>query len=547
MSIPQYESGIADFRCDVFVTDRDNVNRTPLGDALISVQPDWDIDRSGSKGRVQIETQAAALQPGMWIAPYVTITPETGEIVTQQVGHFRLGKAGVRFDGLRGLDGKASRLQHANGADIVNDIAAVHLSETFATPVNGNVMQDVRALVKMATCGRMGANLLANGGFESGLAGWDTSWQTGGTRTTSTVYPFTNAPNGLNALTTEFASTAIAGDRRIPAAAGNRVVIPAGTQYLYVSGFARRTRSEIRNRISIEFRDNAGAIGPQSFIGSMAHIPALQWGRFFEVIDVPAGALYLIVGLENHLESTVGAAAYSYWDDIRVGVCTSQPLPDRQVALPESTASAATRIQTTVGKSIGYHAINADRLNAVGHHALYTDLAGRLTSQPMRTLAHAQPVRSYGRGDVRLVGVIEIPASDGNVPNHFTAIKEDYEDAAKSMWAHAYNNSTSDPFSIPNQGGRVVSADPIMVPDAVSEAALLAIAEAARDRVAIQEELTIQVLPDPTLQVHDVIEITDPDMPEARGKWAIESLAPGMTPERPLVTIGARRAIGMGG
>jgi hypothetical protein len=60
----------------------------------------------------------------------------------------------------------------------------------------------------------------------------------------------------------------------------------------------------------------------------------------------------------------------------------------------------------------------------------------------------------------------------------------------------------------------------------------------------MQEELALAVLPDPTLTVHDIVELASND--RAAGRWAVSGLEWGMTVEDPLVRIAARRTVGSG-
>lgn len=544
MSLPSFSSGVAEFSHEVYITDRDNVARIPLGDALLYVEADWDIDRAGSKARVNIETQQGVLAPGMWIAPEVTITPEVGEIVTQQMGHFRIGNPGGSQDGTLAIEtGDPKYLQRASGGDIIDDIAAVRLPWTVITPANGAIVQDIKFLLTLATCGAIGGYRIPNGSFENGLTGWDAAGPGGiGSIAAETSTPQTNPAVGRYLADFLFNAGRAAGDYLIRR---HTATIPSGTSHIIVYGMGGKWTSSHSPIFYIHWTDENGTVfGGQI---NVATSPGVYqgWTRHFRVIPVDPNASGVRITVGWIVDAAIATTSRSVWDDIQLRTVTRTPLPDNRISLPVSETKATTRIQTAMGKSIGYDAINADRLAALGHHAMFTDLSGRVTSMPMRDTASALPVRTYGPDDMRMVGVSEIAPGDANVPNHFQALKEDFQNPAASIGSNVINNNPNDPFSVLNTG-RMISADPIMVPDAVGIDELHAIAMNAMDRASMQEEITFMTLPDPTLQVHDVIEITDPSWPAAMGKWAIENISPGLSDIDPLVTISARRTIGGG-
>ena len=538
-TIASFLSGMSTFDADVYITDRNNSVRTPISSAVTSVQPDWDIDRSGSKSSVAIETHQPVLTDGMWIAPYIKITPEVGDVTEQQMGHFRLATPGAMIDGSVDYDGVAKVVQTASGSDIVDDIARARLAETFYTPVGGLVMLDVENLIRLATCGVIGPNLLTNGSFEDGLTGWAAGVV--GAAVTPFAYTNSAATEGSDILALDLNGSAAAG---ASTQVFQGVTVPTGTRYLAAS-FMGLSDLEADLVLYLHLKDSTGAtIIATGYI--TADRAAGVWQRRVTFVPVPVGTASATVVVYNQAR-TGGAAtgSESLVDDVQLRTCTSMPLPAERISLPPSTAVASTRIQTTSGKSYAYDAINADRLAAIGHHALYTTLDGRLTSSPVRDVASATPSRQYGRDDYRLVGTVETERSATNRHNHYIAIKEDSQDATNTLVANAYNRDPDDPWSILNMA--LSSADPIMVQDAVSQEALQAVADAALARASEQEILRIQVLPDPALTVHSVIEIVESALPEAVGKWLVESITPGMSADNPLVEIGARRTRRAGG
>lgn len=543
MILPIASNGVTDVAVTVYKTDRNNVAREALGvvdESVLDINASWDIDRSAGKSSVNIATQGGVLQPGIWIAPILTITPEVGEIITQQMGHFRLGKPGVKYDGSRRVDtGDYSQMQTATGGDIVDDLAAVKLQETFYTPVDGNIMQDIGLLIRMGTCGVMTLNQVSDPSFTQQGSFWTQSHTAGAGSMLWTAAGPTPVPKGRYMAGMLFNSGRAVNDyMRVY----QDVNLPSNSNYVLIHGLAFRNSSLLTTQLIAQFQDESGAN-----IGSAIAITNgdvyQQWKRHYAFLAVPVGAVQVRVWCRAHATATTATTTYAAFDDIHVHRVSMMPIGDDRIMLPLSTVKATSFIQTAAGKNVCFDAINGDRLGALGYHALFTDLEGRLTTRVQRNAAEDYPDRVYGTGDLNLVGVIDIPASNANVPNHFTAIKEDSQNALNSKVAISYNNSPSDPFSVVNTG-RVVSADPVYIPDAVDIDVLKAAATAARDKASMQQEITLQVMPDPTLQVHDIIEITDPTMPEALGKWAIESITPGMKPSNPLVTIGARRTLG---
>ena len=548
MSLPVYQSGLSHIETRVYVTDRENQRRDLIDNAEITVDADWDIDRAGSKGQVNIEASAGVLTPGMWIAPYQVIIPETGDIVEQQKGHFRLGLPGSRFDDMMDFDGNYRHQMEAFGGDIVDDIAAVRLPFTIYTPRNGHVMSDVQMLIKMATAGILGDNMVSNHSFEDSGTDWTTSWYNGASGVLSWTVPAGwDTPDGSRVVRFSFdASSPVDGGAY---ATSNSVPIPSGTDYLWTHGHSYSSGG-MSMFMQIRFYDADGnplpsntTIQTRPLLATTNSFVTNAWSRQFGVGDVPAGAVTYRVWLWS-IDRIGSRSVSAAWDDIQVRTCTNKPISDGRINLPHSTATATTRIQTTGGGSIAYDAINADRLAAIGHTALYAEYDGRLTSRPSQSASNATPARTYRRTDIRdyrIIGEVERPSQDGNVPNHFIAVKESFEDDVETMFANSYNTNPNDPFSTVNTG-RVISANAIMSQDAVSQAALQTVADAARDRQSLQEELMITVLPDPDLMAHDVVEIIDPAMPGVSGKWMVQYIRPGMRPENPLTELGLRRA-----
>lgn len=513
-------SGLRAYKDELVITDRNGQVIGDVGDALRSVSADWDVDRAGSKGQITVSARGGVLAPNMWVALYRTVIPEEGEIIRHQRSHFRLGRPGFRYTGAREIDtGTPVVEQSASGKDIVDVLASRVLPETFYTPVNGLVMQDVRVLLKMATCGVMGANLVPNGSFEDGATSWlneSSAWIVPQIETD----PYWGPTDGVKALTYTFPAGHGFGSqgrysRIIP-------VVPGQNRY-YISGLSFSEGVRIDHAIHCSFYADPWAYISTNLLSGFANSPAGTWYRHFDVFDVPPGTAFIAFSVISERMADSTGYGWGHWDDIRLGTCTLMPLPDSRFDLPESTATATTRIQTTRGRNFAYDAINGDRLDAIGHHAIFTKQSGALTTRPLRGLEDSEPLRIYGPGSFELlVAPVEIPPGD-TAYNHFVALKEDSEDATLSLYAEAVNDNPNDPYSVANTD--VNTAPVINVPDAVDQDALQAVVNSAKDRNSTREEISFTILYDPDLTVYDVVEFVDPNHPAALGKWAVQSIA----------------------
>ena len=527
-------SGANHIELAVYATDRDNVTRDPLA-FITRVEPDWDIDRAGSKGRVSVASHRRVLQDGMWIATYIRIVPEVGEIIEQQTGHFRMDVPSAEFDGSIGMDGGEKVFQEAVGSDIVDLLASAQLPFTFYTPVNGDVMSDIRYLVKLATMGKVGPNLLTNGGFESGDSGWLASRSSGaGAVSMPTSVPQSNPPEGNRLADFLFNSGRSAGEYlRIY----RDVAIPPDTRYLMVSGIANRATSNHDCQLHVQWRDGSGAT-ISTHLAKGAGIYQ-GWTRFMFTGAPPPNAESVRVLPVVITSGAIAGASRSMWDDIQVRTITSEPIPDSRINLPLSVAKATTRIQTTGGNSIGTTAINADRLAAISHHAINATSDGTLTTSPSRTLDDATPSRTYGENDYRFRGLKRIEPSTQNRYNTVTAVKESF-DGTPPLSVTVWNDDRDDSWSVHHLGNVGPQGGPVMVQDAVGLADLEAAARAKLALATMQEDLVIRVAPDPALTVYDVILIEGGPI-ELQGRWLVQALT-GATPERPYTDIMARRS-----
>lgn len=206
--------------------------------------------------------------------------------------------------------------------------------------------------------------------------------------------------------------------------------------------------------------------------------------------------------------------------------------------LPNDSRTATTTISH--GANVSWLARINDLLAAIGYHALYATAEGRLTSRPLRDARQDTPARTYATGrDSAIVDPVTIRRATGNLYNVVVAVKEDFA-TGTALVAEARNDDPEHPWSTVALGREIAPSQPLVIMEAVDQDALDAIADDKLARASMQETLAMDLLPDPTLAVHDVIEITGTDGPEA-GRWSVESLAWGLTADSPLVRLGARR------
>lgn len=513
-------TGIRHYEDEVFITDRNNEVRIPLEG--VDVHPTWDIDRSGSKGQIAVTAHRGGLEENMWIATYRTIVPERGEIIRYPRGHWRLSGVSTSYDGSHEMDtGIPSQPQTARGTDIIDDLAEASLTQTFATPRTGIPMSEVRNLIQLATMGTMGGNLVPNGSFEDEGDGWLIGFTGGAVGSHAwTATGGNDTPDGVKVWRTNF--TAGTAENGYTWAFSPYIPVPT-TPYMYFSGQFWSSWF-MSNVLELRFYDSSdNQIDVHRARPSSEQQPDGRWHRDLVVVPIPDNAAtFRVVALTFDRQG--GRSSAVFWDDIRAGSALQMPLPDSRINLPPSSATASTRIQTAENKSIGYDAINADRLSATGHYALHTDMDGRLTTVPIRNLGTTSPKYTFGPDDIEILSdPVDVAGPSRPHYNHFSAVKEAFEEDEESMSAHSYNNNVNDPHSVINVG-RVVSAPATTVQDAVDEDALQAVADGARDRYSTQEEIRFSIMPLPDLTVYDVIRIVDADMPKANGDWAMNSI-----------------------
>lgn len=531
MSYPAYTSGLYAMSARVRRSDRHNAPGEDMTEQLSAISVDADIDRSGAKGQMRVTAyQPGVLAPNQWLAPSQIITPEVGDVQDVQMGLYQLGQPEVT------VTGTAREDTTAIGSDPINVLAEATLPAAFRTPVLGNLMADVITLIKMGTLQAMGPNLLTNGSFENNAAGWTQGgWEGGASGTIDRQFPISPAPHGSQFWGAVFAPNQPAGAYTF---ISQIVTIPRGVTRMYALGACYETIPGHRGQFDIWMARADGSI-TSHLLFSEPGPAASAWHHKLVLFDVPADATRLTF-IVRVADVTGGAdrAASCAWDDVSLGQVIGEPIDDRMINLPRLTTKATSRRQDAPGATY-LSAINT-RLEGLGYHALYCDNRGVYTTRPVRDVSRDRPSRVYTLGtDARLAGELQITRSTSSFYNVVTAIKEDVE-AGETMSATATNDDVADPWSVRNT--RTVGVQ-ITVQDAVSVAELQAAADAHLRRATMQEELTLQVMPDPALAVHEVIELRGPAGSPVVGKWAIESLAPGMTADDPLITIGARRSV----
>lgn len=538
MPFPAFRSSIFAIEPRVFKTDKLNEAREEITRWVDRLEVDGDIDRTASKLMLSIETFREVIADGDWIAPYLVVTPETGEASETQMGHYRLEPTAVTYSET------GAELTHGVGGDILDSLAASVLPATFYTPKGGNVLQDVMMLIQMATRGRVGINLIQNPSFEQESGGNLTGWANngtfsgGGSGTIQWQPTGYDVPSGDRVWGPTFNASPPAGAY---ASVRQDIAIPSSMigSMMWLSGMWLPAHRDHRGYLQVDYFDASDVQIPGASLRTpLAIRTPLRWTREQAAGVIPENATKARV-IVVVMDSAGGASSprRSSWDDITFQVISGEPLPANRISLPADDVVASSRIQSVAGTSY-LKAIN-DRLAAGGYHALFTTMDGRLTTRKNRVVAIDTATRTYSDGDYRIVEDIQIEVDASNRYNTVIAIKEDVQ-SGTAMAAEAYNDNPNDPWNIYGDMGTVTNV--ITVTDAVDAAALQASADAELARASMQESIALSVLPDSELMVHDVIQMLTPGRIE--GKWAVEYLRWGMRMEDPLVEIRARRTLG---
>lgn len=532
---PSYQSGVFAMSAAVYKTDQLNESREDISQFITSLTLDGDAGRTTSKLQCKISAVKEVVADSDWVAPYLTYTPETGDPVTQQMGHYRLDIPSTMYDDT------AAEYTEATGTDILELLSTMLLPATFYTTRGADVMQDIRALISMATRGWVGPNLVNNASFEGENNGNLTVWNNNGTFSAggsgnihfvlSAGYDY---PSGERAWGPAFSPMQPAG---ATATVYQTIGIPAHMvrQEAWLSGMFFPVTRDHRGYLKVDFYD----IGDQVIPGkSWQTTPEIRkpymWSREFAYGTVPENAVK--ARITAAVVDAVGGSSNtrrSSWDDITFQAMMGTPIPENRISLPAIEAHAETRIQSVAGTSF-LTAIDT-RLEAAGMYALMPTLDGHLTARPE---APETPVVTYTENDTRIIDSIQIDRDAGNRFNAVLAVKEDLQNGV--FWsAIAVNNNPKDPWNVYGPLGQITER--IAVQDAVSVAALYTAARTKLKEASIQEVLTMAVLPDTSLMLHDDIVLETNN--RADGLWTIRALSWGTSDEDPLVKVSAKRTI----
>lgn len=530
---PMFSSGSSSIviaHPSIFRSDMAGNEYEEITDKIIDCRITSDIDRAGSKNRVQVTAvgQPDFLDVGSWIS------------VRQDIGREGNGRQSVR----RGvfeleqpeLVSKRDTFEIQNsGSDLVDLLARSACLNTFYTPAGGLQLADAWMAIRMAGIASMGANLTSNGGFEDGVTGWNTGWNNGGA-TSSADAPTSVAfsiPEGKAVGRVQYTSSAVAGHYRNPY---TDVTIPTSAQSIYVSGLLWKGHADIRVRLFCEFRNASGQVLAPIYDDEIDTRIAEKWHNAMMVLPVPAGATIARVGVETYVVVTTYTDMSVHMDDIRCGECIGSLLPANLIEFPESSTGAITRIQH-VATDTRLASVN-DRLAGLGYMAVNATPNSRFTTRTSRDITNDSPARTYTLGaDARMIGEIRMARNAGGMYNRVFAVKEDFE-SGTSMIAMAENRDPADKWSIHY---RSISPLIIQVTDAVSQAALQAVADAALLQATVQESIVLDVVPDGDISVYDIMEVIASEGHPANGRWAIENIESNLRSTNALMRISARR------
>lgn len=488
-----------------------------------------DLDRAGSKTHIDITAVGAAnlLPAGSWVTPVQGISREGEGTIKVQRGVFELGQPEVESAGVRFIVSNSGR-------DIVDLLARSALLDTFYTPVGGYVMGDVELAIRMLGITSMGPNLLPNGSFEDNLTGWAGPHHTsGGSGTYQSVIPQYPAPDGGKQFALYVPPLAPSGARTY--IYQDITSLPPGANRLFTSAVSFRFNVNEHAEVWAEFRNASGARIRLDRL-RFTDAPAWAYQRLAMVSDVPEGTITVRVYAMIDRDVEGQPSTRSAIDDIQVRPCTGDLLPASMLAMPPSTAKATSRIQHLTSDA-RLAAVN-DRLSAISMMAVNATSDSKYTSRMSRDPNKDASVRQYEiEKDIRITGDIQTWRNTSNKYNRVFAVKEDYTEGTV-MTAIAENKDLDDPWNIYRS---VLTPRRIDVRDAVDVATLQIAADQELAKASMQESVSFSIVPDPTLTVYDIIEITGPDTNPAIGKWAIESIDSGLTASDPLMHIGARR------
>ena len=533
MMLPTYRSAAYLLSPRIQRSTRDNDPGPDITRHITSAHVDADIDRAGPKGRIELSaSRPDVLPPDAWIAPYLDVIPETGESQSAQMGLYQLGEPRIAWDGIGG------GLADNSGEDIIALLDRATLTEAQTTERAVMVMPDIRAAIEYATLASAGRNLITNGTFDAGYTGWPTRSSDASGWVGSDVIrgPGLVRPRGTSSYQVTFSNGNPSGGYRY--IMSQYYPVPQGETHLWLSAYSYSETWALTGRMEVRFYDEANTeIAPR--IGG-AYIPTMPVGTWQErhaMGAIPDGAVQFRVLLLARSETDFYTDYRWHWNGLEVRAVRGTPLTRH--TLPDDTRVASTAISHKAGTR-WLERIN-DLLTAIGYHALTATPDGRPTSRPQRDTRTDTPSRIYTLGtDSRITGEIVTDQSRTNLYNRVVAVKEDFQ-TGSALVAVASNDDPDHPWSTVNKGP-ISPTEPLTVSEAVDQDALQALADAKLARASMQENIHLSLLPDPTLGVHDIIQLDGTGGPAA-GKWAVESIRWGLTADDPLVEVGARRTV----
>lgn len=525
VAIPQYRSSMFMIKPRIYEADRDNNIGADITNKVTSAIVDYDIDRQGAKGHLNMSVWDASVAPsGGWIAPFLDVKQEGVPEISSQLGLFELGEPTVTMG--------ANRSAEVTGEDIIAIMERAVLTEPEVTPKGHNVMDDVIRSVQVATCrGRSKNFFTSNPSFDTSLAGW-TSSQNGGA---DVVIGWNGIPpygvkagvcrHQVNAgspeLSNAYSYSTTGMSRRIQA-----------HKYCRAEARVLANVANARTMMSLQFLDDQGAQVArvnQTLYSDVANV----WKWHSINMEIPDDAVEARLILYTY--AMPGTQVVTRWDDTSIRSIAAMPIERHAFPLYPKAATTDIPHHANVRWTVRIN----DLLKAIGHHAVHATLDGRPTSRYMRDVRTDNPTRTYTHGtDSRVVSGVRTEQSTSNLYNVVVAVKEDFETG--EVWtAVARNDDPEHPWST-IQKGEIAPQTPVQSNDAVDQEELQVLADEALAEASMQQSLTMDVIPDPLLTVYDIIEVVSPGG-EEEGRWAIEALSCGLTADNPVVTMTARR------
>lgn len=183
-----------------------------------------------------------------------------------------------------------------------------------------------------------------------------------------------------------------------------------------------------------------------------------------------------------------------------------------------------------------------------GLYSMSSTPDGMITTRSLRERDRVTPARDLKLGvGSRLIGPLVSESSDSDFANEIVAVKENQD--AEPWVAVAVNN---DPGSVVSTvydvdaGGPGVVTKTVKVTDVADLATLQSTANEELRRRNIAVAGTLQIMPDLSLSVFDVINLTIdtdsyPHLSEMAGKWNVQQITYGLTTQSAFPTVKVRR------